>query len=91
MVFAITTVVIALVVLCVLLRMYKDYKKAQSITKVNPVLLLINFVLSITIGIVLYSVIDFKLPAFIFIYSSILGKAVIDNKIALYLYDQIDD
>ena len=91
MVFAITTLVIAFVVLCVLLRMYKDYKKAQSITKVKPVLLLINFVLSITIGIVLYSVIDFKLPAFISIYSSILGKAVIDDKIALYLYDQISN
>lgn len=91
--FAILTVIIALSMLYPMVKNIKSYlelSKGMQLCSINPRVMLLNFVISIMAGIIMYSICLFEIPAFILLYSSMLTKHIIDNKLATCIRSKIE-
>ena len=90
-IFTILTLTTSIIVLFYILKLIRCYKKIHVFNGNNPTIILLNFCVSIVIGIILYCSTSFKVLSLLFLYSSLLYKSIFENKHAVYLYSQMDN
>lgn len=90
-IFTILTLTTSIIVLFYILKLIRCYKKIHVFNGNKPTIILLNFCVSIVIGIILYCSTSFKVLSLLFLYSSLLYKSIFENKHAVYLYSQMDN
>lgn len=90
-IFSVMTAIIAMLLLYVLLQYIKCYKSTTDEweCKINFAALIINFVVSVILGIFCYWKISWKLISFLVLYSAFITKGIEDRKYALLIRDKI--
>lgn len=90
-IFTIIILITSIIMLFYVLKLIRCYKKISIFNEKKHIIILLNFCVSIVIGIILYYVTSFKVLSLLFLYSSLLYKSIFENKHAVYLYSKMDN
>jgi hypothetical protein len=89
-IFVVSCAVIAALILYLLVRYLQACKEIDTTIEIRPRLAIISCISCITLGVLAYCTLEFKLPAFVLLCISILPKFIIDNRYARYLYSHLE-